>query len=482
MKSGRPAYLVYLSVITALGAAVIAFSAYRIAIDRVSYQWLILAYLTILTGAFTLRLPAVNSKFSVADTLIFVNTILFGTAAGALTAALDGCLASLRFETPARRMRATPFNTSVMALSAFAAGEIFFAQLGRNPLSQQATPGFSELILPVVLSALVYYLCNTALVAGMVALDGGGNMLQIWQEGFLRVSMIVWASAAAGALLAFIIRPYTPLTLLFVVLILVSIYFVDKIYLGPETDPPIAADNDPVARRPAFRRYHYFVVTLGLGFILLLLIDVLEESTSPQWLIVASLTVCAGFVTVSIPGIKIKVTIADTFVFVNTILFGPVVGGITAALDGLAGSLRCKTKSRRLEFTLFNMAAMALAAYLAGEVFFRILDHGPLHQGEKVNLGSMFLPALALAVAYYILNALGVSFIVALQARVSVWQVWRENLVWSLATYIACAFGAVFVAAGILAITPSFVLAILLLLAAVYVTCKASAGRVSKTP
>lgn len=473
MKSGKTACLVFLSLIATLGAAVVAISIYRIVIDKVSYQWLVLAYLTILTGAFTIKIPGVNSKLSVADTFVFINMILFGAAAGALTAALDGCLASIRFETPSRRRRATPFNTATMALSAFAAGEVFFRQLGKKPLSLEPSLGLLELVLPIVLSAFVYYLCNSALVACIVALDSGANLFEIWLDGFFKISLLYWASAAAGAPIAFGIRSVTPLTLLFVVPFLVMFYIVDKIYVGPEPDAPVPADNDPVARRPAYRRFHYFIVTLGLGFILLLLIDVLKDRVSPEWLILAALTVCAGFITVRIPGIRIKLTLADTFVFANTILFGPVVGGITAAIDGLSGSVRCKTRSRRMEFALFNMAAMALSAYLAGEIFFRMLGRGPLYQAEKMTFSTAFLPAMVLAISYYLFNALSVSFIVSLQAEENALRVWLDNLLWGLSTYVACAFGAVLISAGILAVHPGTAIGILLLLAAVYAAYKA---------
>ncbi len=479
MKPGKKGYLAYLSLVTLSGAVVTAFSAYGILKSGVSYQWMILAYLTVLTGAFAIKIPGVNSKLSAADTLIFVNIALFGTAAGVLTAALDGCLASVRFETPARRRRATPFNTAAMGLSAFIAGEVFFRELGRKPLSQEPSLGILELVLPIALSGLVYYLCNSALVAGIVSLDSGGNMVLIWREYFLRISLVSWVSAAAGALIAYCIRSITPLTLVFVVPILVVFYLVDRIYLGPEKGEPIAADNDPVTRRPAYRCYHYFVVTLGLGFIAFLLIEVFRDRISNEWLMLALLTVCAGLVTVRLPGIKTKITLGDIFVFANIIIFGPLVGGITAALDGLAGSLRCASKARRMEFTLFNMAAMAFSACTAGMIFFRILGHDPLYQAEKVAIGALFLPALSLAVSYHVLNALSVATIVALEAETPILRIWRENLLWGMTTYVACALGAVFIAAGIRAVTPAIAIAVLLFLAAVYITCKAFAGRMS---
>jgi len=480
MKPIRTAYLAYISTIIALGTAVVALSIYRVIHNTVSYEWLILAYLTVLTGAFTVRIPRVNSKFSASDTFIFINTILFGTAAGVLTAALDGAIGSIRCRTTSRRIQTIPFNTAVLGLSVFAAGELFFRMLGRGPLSQGHSVTILALVLPVILSALAYYLCNSIFVAAMLALESGENTFRLWREGLFTTLGITLAGAAAGALIAFSVRSITPLTLLIVVPILVAVYFINMIYLAHPTaaDAQADANNLLVTLRPAYRRFHYFMVALGLGFVALLLYNVFGEKISYPWMIVALLAAFAGFVTVRIPEAKIKFSLADTFVFANTILFGPVVGGITAALDGFAGSIRCKTKARRMEFTLFNIAGMALSAYIAGELFFRILGHSPVYQDQTLKLGETFLPAMVLAISYYLLNTMAIAVIVALQEYENVLRVWRENLLWGLATCVACALGAVFVAIGIAALTPMIAIGVLLLLAVAYVSLKASVERV----
>ena len=483
MKAKRAGNITYMGTVSALGAAVIALSIYRIIHDSISYQWLILAYLTVLTGAFTVRIPRVNSKFSVSDTFIFINTILFGTAAGVLTGALDGLVGSLRSMTTAKRIQTIPFNTAVLALSVFAAGEAFFKMFGRGPLSKGPSVQILDMALPLLLSASIYYLCNSMFVAGMLSLDSGGNALRLWRQGLLTTLCITFAGVASGALLAFSVRSITPLTLIIVVPVLVTIYFVNMIYLGPGTSTDAAGDANTlsVASRPAYRRFHYFMVALGLGFVALLLQNVLSEKIGYMWLIVAAFAVLAGFITVRIPGIKIKFTLADTFVFANTILFGPVVGGITAALDGLAGSMRCKTRSRRWEFTLFNVAGMALSAYVAGLLFFRILGHGPAYSDPAFRLGEVFLPALLLAVSYYLLNTMAVAVIVGLQAQQNVVQVWRENLLWGMTTDVACALSAVFVAIGILAMAPVVAIAVLLSLVIVYLSLRAGVQRATSS-
>jgi hypothetical protein len=205
--------------------------------------------------------------------------------------------------------------------------------------------------------------------------------------------------------------------------------------------------------------------------------DLLGAQIHYYCLIVAACAVLAGFVTVKIPALKIKFSLADVFVFTNIILFGPVVGGITAALDGLAGSMRCRSKADRTDFTLFNVAAMALSAYLAGALFFRVLGRGAVYGDPSVKLMESFLPALLLAVSYYLLNSMGVAVIVALQARQAVLRFWRENLSWGLTTQIACALGAVFVAGSMAALSLSSAISVLLFLAAIYISFRASADR-----
>jgi uncharacterized membrane protein len=480
MKPGRASCRVYIGGVTALGAGAVMLSAYRIVLEGVSYHWLILAYLAVLTGAFTVRIPRMNSKFSVSDTFIFLNTILFGTAAGVLTGALDGLVGSVRSRTAARRKQTIPFNTGVLALSVFAASEVFFKTFGKGPLSSGASVSIAEIALPLLLSGSVYYLCNSLLVALMLSLDNGQSAIRMWLRSLHVTSVVTFAGAAAGALLAFAIRSITPLTLLAVVPILVVFYYVNMIYMRPGKVPeaPADANSMSVVHRPAYKRFHYFMVALGLGFAVLLCYSMLSAKISYTWLIVAALGVVTGFITVKVPGIKIKFTLADTFVFANTILFGPVVGGITAALDGLAGSVRCRSRSRRWEFMLFNVAGMTLSAYLAGRLFYWMLGHDPVYRDQAAGIEEFFLPTLVLATSYHLLNSMCVAGIIALQMKGKILRVWRENLLWGMTAEVACALGAVFVSAAIVSVTPIISLAVLLSLVIVYVSLRANAERV----
>jgi uncharacterized membrane protein len=473
-----------MSVIALLGAAVLALSVYRVIHYAVGYEWLILAYLTVLTGAFTVKIPRVNSKFTTSDAFVFINTILFGTAAGVLTAALDGFIGSIRCKDTARRAQTIPFNTAVFGLSAFAGGETFFRLLGRAPLSQSQSVPVLALVLPFVLSVLAYYLCNSVFVAAMLSLESGENAFHLWRQAMFTTLATTYVGAAAGAVIAFNVRSITPTTLLIVVPILIVIYFMCTIYLeAPPTDTNARDEvhNLKITLRPAYRRFHYFLVALGLGFIVLLLFDVFRINLSYTGLIIALLASLAGLVTVQMPGVKIKFSVADIFVFANVILFGPVIGAITAALDGLVGSVRARTKARRAEYTEFNIAGMAISAYIAGEIFFKILGRGPMFQDKTVTFGQTFLPAIALAISYYVLNTMAIAIIIALQKEQNAFRVWRENLLAGMTTDVNCALGAVFVASGISALTPTIAIAVLLILAVVYASLKALAQRMPQS-
>jgi diguanylate cyclase (GGDEF)-like protein/putative nucleotidyltransferase with HDIG domain len=192
-----------------------------------------------------------------------------------------------------------------------------------------------------------------------------------------------------------------------------------------------------------------------------------------QWLILASLTVITGSFTVRIPGVNSKVSVADTFIFTNIVLFGPAAGTITAALDGLAGSVRAKTTSRRLEFTLFNTANMALSAQLAGLAFYGVLGRGILSGVGQVRLRDVLIPMAILGLVHYIANAGTVAAVVALETRANYYRIWRECFLWTSIAYLSCASASVLIAVNADSISPYMTAALLPVLIVVYFEYKA---------
>ena len=79
----------YVFSVFACGIAAIVHSVYELQIQPVSHQWLILAALTLVSGSATVRVASIPATVSVSETFVFTAVLLFGTAAGTLTVALD---------------------------------------------------------------------------------------------------------------------------------------------------------------------------------------------------------------------------------------------------------------------------------------------------------------------------------------------------------------------------------------------------------
>ena len=223
----------------------------------------------------------------------------------------------------------------------------------------------------------------------------------------------------------------------------------------------------------ASRVYYSLIVGLGLVTVVLAAHLVARTGTGYQWLILASLTVLTGPLALPLPGVKAKISLADTIICTNLVFFGPAAGALTAALDGITGSLRCKTKARRSEYLLFNTGVMTLSAALGGEVFIRVMGRAAFHYNPAAS-GGTFLVALGLlAAVYYFSNTLLVAAMVALDQGKDVLTVWRNNFTWALVNYVAAS-----AVAGLLALVgdslmAGTMIAVVVALAALYVSIKA---------
>ena len=60
-------------------------------------SWLVFIGLAIVTGTCMMKLPRIETRFSLSDTLVFTSVLLFGPACAAVVAAVDALSASLRF-------------------------------------------------------------------------------------------------------------------------------------------------------------------------------------------------------------------------------------------------------------------------------------------------------------------------------------------------------------------------------------------------
>ena len=194
------------------------------------------------------------------------------------------------------------------------------------------------------------------------------------------------------------------------------------------------------------RLYFYFIVFLGFGVLGRAAYILLKGRITYEWLVFAALTALASSFTIKLPGGRCRISVTDAFIFTNITLFGPAVGSITAAVEGLLGSLRSNALSRRREYTLFNVGIMAASAYLAGIVLFRTLGRGPLYGAREIMLSEIMLPVLAMALVHYLANTSGVAIMVALQLRRNPFVIWRERFLWASLNYFVGASAAAMIA------------------------------------
>ncbi len=214
------------------------------------------------------------------------------------------------------------------------------------------------------------------------------------------------------------------------------------------------------------------MIGAGAGALLYALVDLYQHPVGYRWLLLAGLTLLTSSFSVKIPGVNSKISIGDTFYFTNLILFGPSVGVVTATMEGIIGSLRSRSASRRLQYSLFNMSAIALSAIAGGSLFFWMLGRPPLYQPPSLNFRDIALPVAILGFVHYILNSGFVAAVIALETRKRISKIWKENFLWTPITYIAGAAVAGLAVVNARSIEPQLLVIIIPVIVAVYYTYK----------
>ncbi len=236
-RNGVLPQTLYLYAVIAAGMLIIAASVWQVAISPIGAQWFILAALTVLSGTATLRMPHVPVSFSISDSFTITAALLFGPAAGALTVAIDSLVMSLplaRHDHPLRRFL---FNAAAPALAMWTAAHVFFLLAGVESLTERSTP-HSSFIAPVAIFAALYFVLNTGLIAGAVALEQRAPLFTTWRRHFLGLWLTYFGGAAVAALLVVLVHSYgaSPLVLALVAPIPLILYVTFKTAVGRMED------------------------------------------------------------------------------------------------------------------------------------------------------------------------------------------------------------------------------------------------------
>ncbi len=174
----------YLAAVITAGGLVVLGSAVEVAGDFPGPLWLLLVVMTCLTGWSAARMPGFPISLSMSDAFTIAAALLFGPGPGALTVACDGLIGSSGLTRACRTWSRVLFNLTAPALSLWLASHMFFILTGAQPLAD-ASGAFEAVVMPLTLFAVVYFLLNTGLVAGAIAIGRDASFRTVWRQHFL---------------------------------------------------------------------------------------------------------------------------------------------------------------------------------------------------------------------------------------------------------------------------------------------------------
>jgi putative nucleotidyltransferase with HDIG domain len=236
----------------------------------------------------------------------------------------------------------------------------------------------------------------------------------------------------------------------------------------------------PPPQRLTRRAYVYVagVIAAGLAATVYSAVLLVTQPISSEWMILAALTLLTGSFSVKIPSIAARISVSDAFVLASVLLFGPACATVIVALDSFVMSLWLSDGFRSPVRSLFNLAAVALAIWLASQEFFWIVGVVPGDIRLLLPLESHLWQLFALAATYFLLNSWLVAIALSFERHQNVLTLWWQNFPWFSLNY----FGGVSVAALLVSYTKSVDLSaigiILPLLLITYFTHRTSLGRI----
>src|SRR5687767_9749000 len=220
------------------------------------------------------------------------------------------------------------------------------------------------------------------------------------------------------------------------------------------------------------------VIIAGAGVTSYAVWDLFVRPFEAEWAVLLVLTLASSWATLRIPAMQLSFSISDVFSIIAALLVGPSAGALNAALDGLVLSCHMQTSRRTVSRVLFNMAAPAIATWVAAKVFFLLAGPAPDIDGPAGAFGLLGLLAV-FAVLDFGLNSGTVAVAAGLESRTSIKAIWRKHFSGLWVTYL----GGVFAAMLLMALTRAghSTLEVLVLIVPIpvilYATCRHALGR-----
>jgi diguanylate cyclase (GGDEF)-like protein len=213
-------------------------------------------------------------------------------------------------------------------------------------------------------------------------------------------------------------------------------------------------------------RYMWLVVVAGTAIFFHSLCTLPFARLDFRFCLLFLLTVViSSRIAIKVPRVNTTITVADSFVFLTLLLYGPEAAVIVAAADGLSAG---RHLSKRWITVLFNAAAAGSAAFITGAIA-RVLFGANFHVDTQ-SLSTSLVLLSTVAVCQYAAHTWLVAICLACKSDRPIWQTWANNYLWSSLTYFIGAF----VAGGIIKLEGSIsfyaVLAPLPIISIIYFT------------
>jgi diguanylate cyclase (GGDEF)-like protein len=193
---------------------------------------------------------------------------------------------------------------------------------------------------------------------------------------------------------------------------------------------------ESVGKQSLTKRYMWLMVAAGAAIFSYSCYTLPYQQLDFRFLLLFSLTLgISSGIGIRVPRVNTTITVADTFVFLTLLLYGPEAAVIVAAADGLSSGLRI---SKRLITVLFNAAATTIAIFITGAIA-RILFGSPIHLATQ-PYSVIVVILCVVALVQYLAHTWAVAICLACKSNRPVWQTWTRDYLWSSLTYFIGAF------------------------------------------
>ena len=416
-----------------------------------NWNWAYLAGLAVLTSCFVIRVQLVtvagtSMSISASDFCIFAALLFFGPAAAALIGATEGIVSSWR--AGVKHFYKCLFNAAQLALVAFIVGQVFYRLSDeRVPLASSPTQGLGSLLLKILACALLYFILNSGIVAVALSLVTRQRVAAVWKQNLLWASPTNFINASTAAILFFSFQPTNFWMALALVPLIVGIYYAYRMGLSRHEsveaiESRLAGSTQSALQAPLPRQAKRYLLAIILGALPLVISCLVHsfQRVESGWLYLGGLTILATCFPVKIGLLKNRmwITLSDIFVFSAMFHFGPHVAVVIALVEGLTFNLRMKVTNFYRQ--LFNLAQVAVVAYLIGQLLELLLRRTDFLPPQQVARGILMLAAgLTAGLLYFLFTSGFVAGAVALSSRERLASIWKQTLVWTPLTLTAAA-------------------------------------------